>query len=116
MVSALRIAAPAAAAPDLRERLLTMREGLVDGLGSASHIDGGHLALLGHVGTALAALDASAPDGDAAPAGRVVVIDDGTTLRLTLYDSAGPVATVVLDTRRCVQLAGDLIRAASRRM
>ena len=115
-MSALRIAAPAAAAPDLRERLLTMREGLVDGLGSASHIDGGHLALLGHVGTALSALDAIQPDAEAAPGSRVVVIDDGTTLRLALYDGNGQVAAVALDTRRAVHLAGDLIRAASRRM
>ena len=93
-----------------------MREGLVDGLGSAPHIDGGHLALLGHVGTALSALDTIPPDGDAAPAGRVVVIDDGTTLRLTLYDGSGTVAAVALDTRRAVQLAGDLSRAAGRRM
>ena len=115
MVSALRIEAPAAHPPDLRERLLTMRESLVEGLGSAPHIDGGHLALLGHVGTALSALNAIPPDC-AAPASRIVVIDDGTTIRLTLYDSDGSVAAVALDTRRAVQLAGDLIRATGRRM
>jgi hypothetical protein len=115
-VSALRIEAPAAAPPDLRERLAAMRESLAAGLSCAPHIDGGHLALLGHVGTALSALDAIQPDGDAAPASRVVVIDDGETLRLTLYDGRGQVAAMALDPRRCVQLAGDLIRAAGRRM
>ena len=116
MVSALRIEAPAAAAPDLRERLSTMRESLVEGLGSAPHLDGGHLALLGHVGAALSALDAIPTDGDAAPGSRVIVIDDGETIRLTLYDSNGPLATAAVDARRAVQLAGDLIRAAGRRM
>jgi hypothetical protein len=45
-------------APDLRERLLAMRASLVDGMAAAPHLDGGHLALLGHVGAALAAVDA----------------------------------------------------------
>jgi hypothetical protein len=42
----------------LRERLIEMREALVEGLAAEPHIDGGMLALLGHVGSALAAIDA----------------------------------------------------------
>lgn len=45
-------------APDLRERLCEMRQALVDGMTAAPVIEPGHLALLGHVGAALAALDA----------------------------------------------------------
>ncbi len=55
------IAAPALTpisvpAPDLRERLIEMRQALVNGMTAAPMIEPGHLALLGHVGAALAAL------------------------------------------------------------
>jgi hypothetical protein len=43
----------------LRERLIEMREALVEGLAAKPHIDGGMLALLGSVGAALAAIDAT---------------------------------------------------------
>jgi hypothetical protein len=46
---------------ELRERLLAMRETLVDGLAASPVIESGYLALLGHVGAALAALDAAPP-------------------------------------------------------
>jgi hypothetical protein len=41
---------------ELRERLLAMREALIAGLAASPVIEAGHLALLGHVGAALAAL------------------------------------------------------------
>jgi hypothetical protein len=51
-------------APDtvdaLRGRLLDLRDDLVEQLADADVLDGGMLALLGDVGTALAALDATA--------------------------------------------------------
>jgi hypothetical protein len=47
----------------LRERLVEMREALVDGLAAEPHIDGGALALLGHVGAALIAIDGM-PDAE----------------------------------------------------
>jgi hypothetical protein len=40
----------------LHERLVAMREALIAGLAASPVIEGGHLALLGHVGAALAAL------------------------------------------------------------
>jgi hypothetical protein len=41
---------------ELHERLVAMREALIAGLAASPVIEGGHLALLGHVGAALAAL------------------------------------------------------------
>lgn len=48
---------------ELRERLLAMREVLIAGLAGSPVIEAGHLALLGHVGAALAAVDAATADG-----------------------------------------------------
>lgn len=50
----------------LRERLIEMREALVEGLAAKPHVDGGMLALLGHVGTALAAIDGMPDAGSVA--------------------------------------------------
>ena len=51
----------------LRERLIEMREALVEGLAAEPHIDGGALALLGSVGSALAAIDAMPAAGSVGP-------------------------------------------------
>ena len=45
-------------AVDLRERLIAMRDSLVEGLAGAEYLDGGRLTLLGQVGAAITALDA----------------------------------------------------------
>jgi hypothetical protein len=42
----------------LRERLIEMREALVEGLAAEPHLDAGMLGLLASVGSALAAIDA----------------------------------------------------------
>jgi hypothetical protein len=41
----------------LRKRLVEMREALVEGLAAEPDSDGGMLAVLGHIGAALAAID-----------------------------------------------------------
>ena len=43
---------------DLRERLIAMRDSLVEVLARDEYLDGGRLTLLGQVGAAIAALDA----------------------------------------------------------
>jgi hypothetical protein len=48
--------------------------------------------------------------------GRAVLADDGAAITLTLYGEAGAAASVTLAPRRAVALAGELIRAALRRM
>jgi hypothetical protein len=47
---------------DLRERLVEMRESLIETLAAAPHLDAGLLNLLGSVGAALRAIDASGPE------------------------------------------------------
>ena len=51
----LRNTAPAV---DLRERLIAMRDSLVEVLARDEYLDGGRLTLLGQVGAAIVALDA----------------------------------------------------------
>lgn len=47
-------------ATDLRERLVAMRDSLVEGLAGCEYLDTGRLTLLGQVGAAINALDAGA--------------------------------------------------------
>lgn len=95
----------------LRGRLLDLRADLLAQLTAAEHTDAGLLALVGNVSAALDALD-TVPD-DAAPAQRVVVVDDGHTISLALFTEAGRVAAVALDPVRAVQLANRLLDAAA---
>src|SRR5688500_17275718 len=102
----------------LHQWLLDMRAGLVEQLADADHLDAGMLALLGDVGAALAALDAT---GDCSAASartseRAVVSDDGRDIRLVSYIGGAAVASVEMDAVRAVRLAHDLLDAAGRRL
>ena len=99
-----------------------MRSQLVGTLGCL--IDGGGLALLADVQGALAAIDAARPDchdvepieREVEPAERVVVTDDGVTIRLSAYRGDTLAAEVELSPLRAITLAGELIAAAARRL
>jgi hypothetical protein len=112
----LAIAPSSSAPPSLRAVLVDMRSQLVEQL--AEGIDGGVLALLGTVHTAIAALEASeqiAANG-AARDGRIVVSDDGTSLKVTVYRAKGLQATVELTAGQAAHLAASLASAAARRI
>jgi hypothetical protein len=72
------------AAPDalaaLRARLTALRDDVLRQLANGEALDGGLLHLLAGVGAALDALDGVPVD--AQPVDRVVVVDDGETVRL----------------------------------
>jgi hypothetical protein len=97
-----------------RWRLFELRNDLLRRLDEAEALDGGLLRLLGDTSAALAAIDAWPPAVNAAAADRVALADDGVEFRLTWYGSADASATVVLDPRRAIALAGQLIAAALR--
>ena len=98
---------------DTRRRLVDMRERLLDDLDH--QIDGGVLALLTGVNSALAAIDAGAPvDGE--PAERAIVADDGKSIRLTLYTAEGPAATAEVPPIRALTIATELVAAAIARL
>jgi hypothetical protein len=98
----------------LRDRLAALRDDVLRQLAEGDGIDGGMLALFGNTAAALDALDTM--PAEVVSAERVVVADDGVTIKLVSYTEAGAVAAVALDPRRAVHLAGDLIAAASRRL
>lgn len=107
-------------APDLRERLVEMRAGLIEGLTTAPHIDGGYLRLLGDVCAALAAVDAArAPKGVTTIviplAERAIVADDGRSIHLTMYRGAETLAGASLTPLRALQLGHELIAAGMSR-
>ena len=94
---------------ETRRRLIEMRSGLLTDLDR--QIDAGQLALLAGINAALAAIDAQPAERE--PADRVALADDGTTLRLTSYTQSGAVATVVLDPRQAIAIAGKLLAASA---
>jgi hypothetical protein len=115
----MMISAPLTAREDgiagLRAQLADMAAVLIERL--CGRIEGGSLALLGSVGALLDALDHQLPPGEASPATRAVVSDDGREITLTLYGEAGiPAVAVVLGPARAVALAGELIASALPRL
>jgi hypothetical protein len=95
--------------PSLRERLVEMRSGLLAGMDR--QIEAGSLTLLAGINAALAALDVEAVvTGECA--GRAVVSDTGSEIRLALYRDDGEAVAVVLDPVRALHLAERLIAAA----
>lgn len=119
-----------------RERLVEMREHLIDDLGAG--INGGGLSRLNEVQGCIAAIDCGCADAALAcetadplsstgerfpphgappqPPARAVVVDDGRSVRLIAYGGPEALATVELDPARALALAGDLIEAARRRL
>jgi hypothetical protein len=98
-----------------RARLLALRADLLRQLAEVDNLDGGQLALLGHVGAALAAIDAE--PGERAehgvPMSRAVVTDGpGLPITLTLYGEDGKAAAVELQPIPAVMLANRLLSAA----
>jgi hypothetical protein len=91
---------------ELHAQLTDMRSTLIDQL--RGRIDGGTLALLGSVGSALETLDRSPITAPIQPAGRVVVTEEGREIRLTVYHNEEIAIAVPLDPARA--LAGVLIR------
>jgi hypothetical protein len=97
----------------IRQQLIELRNDTLRQLEALDHLDGGLLRLLGDANAALAAIDRQ-PPVDTEPAARAVVSDDGIEIRLISYTQAGAAAMVVLDPRRAIALAGQLIAAALR--
>jgi hypothetical protein len=114
---AMPIVSSAADPPSLRAVLLDMRTQLLEQLGEG--IDGRVLALLASVSGALAAVEASeqlAAANGVARDGRIVVSDDGTSLKLTMYRAKGLQASVELTPGQAAHLAATLASAAARRI
>jgi hypothetical protein len=95
-----------------RSRLLALRADVLRQLDEADALDGGLLRLLADANAAIATIDAQPSEGE--PAARAVVSDDGIEIRLISYTQTGAAAMVVLDPRRAIALAGQLITAALR--
>jgi hypothetical protein len=95
-----------------------MRAQLLEQL--AEGIDGGVLALLASVNGALAAVEAgeqlAAAPTSAARDGRIVVSDDGISLKVTVYRAKGLQASVELTPGQAAHLAATLASAAARRI
>ena len=100
---------------DLRLRLANMRTELTSQLAAEPILDGGLLALLGNIGTALAALEDRAADG-VELAERVAISDDGKTIRLALYTGREAVAVGELEPGYAAMIAGRLVAAVSHRL
>jgi hypothetical protein len=99
----------------LRARLVELRRSLLDEMGRDGPAAGA-MALLAGINAALAALDAEADTLDGAePACRAVLIDGSEAIKLALYTEAGQAVVRELSPQRAVQLAGQMIAAASRR-
>jgi hypothetical protein len=106
------------AAPDalaaLRARLTALRDDALRQLANGEALDGGLLHLLAGVGAALDGLDGVPVDPQ--PADRLIVADDGETIRLDTYRGAERPASVEVSPLRAIALAGALIAAAVRRL
>lgn len=98
-----------AAIDNLRLRLMCLREDLLVRL--ESELDLGFLSTLADVNATLATLDTMA--GDAFPAERAVVSDDGETPRLTIYGADAALA-VPITPRQAIVLSLDLLAVALR--
>jgi hypothetical protein len=97
----------------LRERLLDQCRDALARLAEGEHLDAGLVALVGHVGTALDALDVLPAD---VTADRIVFGDDGRSMVLTTYTGAAAVASVPVSPRHAIALAGQLLDAALRHL
>jgi hypothetical protein len=98
----------------LRARLLAFRNDALRQLANGEALDGGLLHLLAGVGAALDALDDVSVD--AQPADRLIVADDGETIRLDTYRGAERPASVEVSPLHALALAGALIAAAVQRL
>jgi hypothetical protein len=99
----------------LRERLIELRAEMLDRMIRRGAVEPGHLPLIAGINAALETLDTMSVETTSAAA-RVVVSDDGSTIRLTLYSEAGAIATVALDPIRARALARRLVDAAVPRL
>jgi hypothetical protein len=102
-----------AGADRLRERLIELRDGMLDRMLRKGAVEPGHLPL---IAGASAALDALGTLSVEMGASRAVVSDDGREIRLTLYHEAEAVAAVLLSPERAIALAGRLLDAAGLRL
>jgi hypothetical protein len=98
----------------LIEQLIELRDDALGRMLGRCAVEPGHLPLIAGINAALDALDRML--GETTSAGRSVVSDDGSTIRLTLYSEAGAVSTVALDPVRAVAPADRLIDAAGLRL
>jgi hypothetical protein len=95
------------------DRLRALRHDALQMLAEDSTLDTGLMALVAHASAVLAVLDAEPVD---APLGaRCVVSDDGTVIKLTVYDGSKALAVVKLPRAAALVVAADLVSAASRR-
>jgi hypothetical protein len=98
----------------LRERLIEIRDEVLDRMARLGAVEPGHLPLIAGINAVLYALD-SIPI-EVVAAARAVVSDDGREIRLTLYAQHGAVATLALDPCHAIALVGKLIEAALPRL
>jgi hypothetical protein len=97
----------------LRSRLVKLEGELIEKL-AREETDGGFLVMLGRVGAALDALDRMPVEAE--PAGRAVVSDDGTRIRLTRYSEAGSATTATLTLIHAIWLTTRLLDVATSRL
>jgi hypothetical protein len=92
-----------------KERLLQMRDEEIARIVRQSGVPA-----IAAIDAVLGALDEVTAEAELAD--RVVITDDGQTIRLTLHGETGAVAAAPLDPVRAVALADELIRAALQRL
>jgi hypothetical protein len=90
----------------LRKKLAKMRDEELETM-----IRRGQLPRIGAIEAVLAALDEL--PAEAQSAARVVVSDDGETVRVALYTEIGAIAAAPVAPARAIALAGELIAAAA---
>ena len=101
-----KVAKPGGVPLDLaKERLLPMRvEAVTNG------ILRGASPMIFAINAALTPVEEAATEAE--PASRVMISEDGPTIRLTRHAETGTVAAVELDPIRAITLAGELINKA----
>ncbi|WP_431855312.1 hypothetical protein [Azospirillum sp.] len=102
---------------DLRRRLEEERSAIIGEIALGDHLAPGFLRILADVQTGIDAIDADRIDQPDPTQARLRVRDvDGEPLALGIFAQNGDATAVELSPLRALNLAGDLIAAARRRM
>jgi len=104
------------ASATVRGRLVGLRDDALRQLAAADHLDGGMLALVGNVSSAIAAIDAAETVLTASLAERVVATDDGREIAVVTYSGADALARACLDPLAALHLGSQLVDAARRHL
>lgn len=97
--------------PSLRERLVEMRDDLIDRMARRGSIEPGLLPQLGGIAAALRMLDQSADEATS-----VVVDDTDGLIKLIVYRDGAAIAAMELRPTAAIRLGGELLDAAGLRL